>query len=262
MASFNFMERRNLELYLQMGGGYVLNFSNRTFQEFVFDAVGLDIEDEAVGGYGSKASRLRHFMKHQPDHVVGKLLRALVDYRESAYDVPEPILATNCRQTADRLLQSAPIQDSEVISILSMREEFETLAKEILDCINKNAPESGLDRLHTFAMKFGRSLCVKRGITVDREKPLHSIFGEYVKKIRSLSLIESEMTERILKSSISILDAFNDVRNNKSLAHDNEILNRNESLLIFNNVTSAIRFIWTLEQAVPEPKSEENDIPF
>jgi hypothetical protein len=147
MASFNFMERRNLELYLQMGSGYVLNFSNRTFQEFVFDAVGLDIEDEAVGGYGSKASRLRHFMKHQSDHVVGKLLRALVDYRESAYDVPEPILATNCRQTADRLLQSAPIQDAEVISILSMREEFETLAKEILDCINKNAPESGLDRL-------------------------------------------------------------------------------------------------------------------
>jgi len=41
------------------------------------------------------------------------------------------------------------------------------------------------------------------------------------------------MTERILKSSISILDAFNDVRNNKSLAHDNPVLNRNESLLIF-----------------------------
>jgi hypothetical protein len=29
------------------------------------------------------------------------------------------------------------------------------------------------------------------------------------------------MTERILKSSISVLDFFNDVRNNKSLAHDN-----------------------------------------
>jgi hypothetical protein len=34
---------------------------------------------------------------------------------------------------------------------------------------------------------------------------------------------------------------------------------RNESLLILNNVTSAIRFIWTLEQAVPEPKLEEDD---
>jgi hypothetical protein len=65
MANFNFMERRNLELYLQMESGYVLNFSNRTFQEFVFDAVVLDIEDETVGGYRSKASRLRHFMKHQ-----------------------------------------------------------------------------------------------------------------------------------------------------------------------------------------------------
>ena len=53
MANFNFMERRNLELYLQMESGYVPNFSNRTFQEFVFDTVVLDIEDETVGGYRS-----------------------------------------------------------------------------------------------------------------------------------------------------------------------------------------------------------------
>jgi hypothetical protein len=51
------------------------------------------------------------------------------------------------------------------------------------------------------------------------------------------------MTERILKSSISILEAFNDVRNNQSIAHDNPILNYNESVLIFNHVSSAIKFI-------------------
>jgi hypothetical protein len=68
------------------------------------------------------------------------------------------------------------------------------------------------------------------------------------------------MTETILKSSISVLDAFNDVRNNQSLAHDNEVLNQNESFLIFNNVTSAIRFVWALEQSIQKPK--DDDIPF
>jgi hypothetical protein len=55
------------------------------------------------------------------------------------------------------------------------------------------------------------------------------------------------MTARILKSSISVLEAFNDVRNNKSLAHDNPILNYDEALLIFNHVTSSVRFLRSLE---------------
>ncbi len=266
MAKLSFSEKRNLEQFLQMGSGYVLDFSNRTFQEFVFDSTGLDIDNEHVGGFGSKANRLRHFWSHQPDHVVGKLLKDMVEYREAEKD---SALGQKCRQIAERLLQSAPVQDTEVISVLSQREEFERLAKGVLESINKNDPESGLDRLHTFAIKFTRSLCEKHGIAIERDKPLHSLFGEYVKKLKELKLIESPMTERILKSSISVLDAFNDVRNNKSLAHDNEVLNRNESLLILNHVTSAIRFIWALEQSISQPQSvaaaaqvEGDDIPF
>ncbi|WP_279473995.1 abortive infection family protein [Aeromonas caviae] len=80
------------------------------------------------------------------------------------------------------------------------------------------------------------------------------------------------MTERILKSSISVLEAFNDVRNNKSLAHDNPILNYEESLLIFNHVASSIRFIKSLETKIQAQKKAReqqnrlemwgNDMPF
>lgn len=71
--------------------------------------------------------------------------------------------------------------------------------------------------------------------------------------------------------SISVLDAFNDVRNNRSFAHDNDkILNENESLLIFNHITSAIRFIWALEESISKRQpaapivelDPEVDIPF
>jgi hypothetical protein len=39
---------------------------------------------------------------------------------------------------AERLLQSAPVSDAEVISVLSERKEFERLANEVLDSIHKN----------------------------------------------------------------------------------------------------------------------------
>ena len=142
------------------------------------------------------------------------------------------------------------------------------MAKAIRHAIDRNEPEAGLDRLHTFVIKYVRTLCTKRGVTVTREKPLHSLFGEYVKRLRDGGLIESEMTMRILKSSISVLEAFNDVRNNQSLAHDNAILNYHEALLIFNHVANSIRFLGSLEGRLqtpfqPTPVTDDpDDVPF
>jgi len=90
--------------------------------------------------------------------------------------------------------------------------------------------------------------------------------GEYVKALKKEGLIESKMTERILKSSISVMEAFSKVRNEQSYAHDNEVLNYDESLLIFGHVTSSIRFIETLESnatVIEDNVDEEyDDIPF
>ena len=74
------------------------------------------------------------------------------------------------------------------------------------------------------------------------------------------NLIESEMTERILKSTISTLEAFNRVRNDHSFAHDNPVLNYEESLLVYNHVTSSVRFLEAVErQKAPAPVKEELD---
>ena len=111
-----------------------------------------------------------------------------------------------------------------------------------------------------------RLLCRKHGIETDKEKPLHSLIGEYVKLLRGKGLIESEMAERILKSSISILEAFNHVRNDQSLAHDNQVLKYHESLLIFGYISSTVKFLKALEEQLDKSEAQspepEEDIPF
>jgi hypothetical protein len=99
-----------------------------------------------------------------------------------------------------------------------------------------------------------RELCSRHGIVFDKETPLHSLFGLYAKFLQKNSLVESEMSGRILKSSISVLDAFNDVRNNQSFAHDNPILNRNEAVLIFNDISNTLRFVDSIERKIAEKK--------
>ena len=89
-----------------------------------------------------------------------------------------------------------------------------------------------------------------------------------MKRLKAHGQIESEMTQRILKSSISPLEAFNDVRNNQSLAHDNPLLSYDEALLIFNHVTGSIRFLRGLEsrlarrQSAAPPAPKPTDISF
>jgi hypothetical protein len=84
MSTLLTKEKRLLEDFFGMRSGYVLDFSNHTFREFVLEAVGIDIYAEKYAEEGfSKAKRLRTFWKLESDYTVGKLLHALIDYAVS-----------------------------------------------------------------------------------------------------------------------------------------------------------------------------------
>ena len=268
MADLTSSEKRKLERLFGMGSGYVLDFSNRTFAEFVTETTGREIYDSRYDyGSGSKANRLRGFWAAEGNHLAGKLIGALIDYGQDIDAFKnDGALPDDCRAIVTRLMREGPVPDLDALSAPVDERDFETVAKQVREVIAQNRPEAGLDRLHTFIIKFVRTLCEEHGIAVTREKALHSLFGEYVKRLRDDGHLESEMTARILKSSISVLEAFNDVRNNQSLAHDNPILNYDESLLIFNHIASTIRFLRALEDRLKTPSTAptapDNDLPF
>src|SRR5580658_3350046 len=71
MSSLNMADRHSLEKLFGMEGGYVLNFSDRTFGEFIFEAVAVDIHSERYATDGtSKARKLRTFWKLESDYLV------------------------------------------------------------------------------------------------------------------------------------------------------------------------------------------------
>jgi hypothetical protein len=99
MADFSILEKQSIEKVLRMGDGYVLTFSDRTFGEFVLDAVGIDAYAPGMDANGgSKAKRLRHISSSQPNYIVGKLLAALFELEstleENSYR-PVPVSAVN-----------------------------------------------------------------------------------------------------------------------------------------------------------------------
>jgi hypothetical protein len=255
MATLSSIDKRKLERLLGMSSGYVLNFSDRTYSIFFEEHTGLDIDNARYRinlSSGSKANRLRGFWTIEPDHIVARVLLAMIEHANEYQCFPVEVddaLLADVQQIIARLNQnpSSPVPEVDAFTASVNDLDFEAAAKHIRTAIEHNEPATALDRLHVFAMKFLRTYCERRGIEVNRDKPLHSLMGEYVKALRSAGLLESEMTDRILRSSISVLEAFNDVRNNRSLAHDNPILNHSEALLIFSHIGASIRFIRTLE---------------
>jgi hypothetical protein len=68
--------------------------------------------------------------------------------------------------------------------------------------------------------------------------------GEYANDLKDKGMIDSKMTVEILKSIGRVLDTFNSVRNNQTLAHDNPaLLNRSEARFVYANVAASVRFI-------------------
>jgi hypothetical protein len=248
MADITYLERKDLEKLFQMGSGYVLDFTDRTFQEFVAEAVRRDIYDQKYRyASGSKANCLRGFWKVETNQVAGQLILGLASYATTLNDCDTDLVA-EANAIARRLLDLPTVADIDAIAATTDDRTFEALANSVRDSIENNKPETGLDRLHTFVVKYVRRLCVEKGLPTDRDLPLYSLFGSYVKHLRMNGVVKSEMTERILKMSISTLEAFNTVRNEESFAHDNEILNYDESLFIFNHVCALIRLLQTVEQ--------------
>ena len=76
---------RLIEDLFEMGSGYVLDFSNRTFAEFFRDELAVNIDDPRFFAEGdSKAKRLRFFLRVCDPVLRVRTLLALWEYREAS----------------------------------------------------------------------------------------------------------------------------------------------------------------------------------
>ena len=257
MAKLKRSEMRIIDDAFDMHGGYVLNFSDRTFSEFFEDEFGIDIYIEKYSFNGSsKAKHLRAFVEAEDAYTVSKVLRTLWKYKESlpkhqSYSAGDPIEETKDVKTPlfdllNRIEGGGVVPRTDALEQFKPDETLEELIAAIERDIQANKPAAVLDRLHTHCMKKFLHLLDERGVPCNRNEPLHSRMGKYVKSLEKEHQLRG-ISKRILKSSISIFEEFNDVRNNESFAHDNDLVDKAEARFIFDAITSILRFVKTTE---------------
>ena len=91
---------------LNMSSGYVLDLSNRTFDEFISHEIGIDATAPrfSVEG-GSKARRLRAILPSLTAGQQAKLLRAFLNYRDSPAHSGQDVLDDEWRQAYEKIFR-------------------------------------------------------------------------------------------------------------------------------------------------------------
>jgi hypothetical protein len=129
MSDLTNLEKRKFEQLLAMGDGYVLNFSNRTFSEFVIDSTGRNPYDARYDHGSYKANRLRGFWKKEGNRVVGKLMGDMLDYGvENNLFTAKDALLEACRRVVARLSQHSPVPEADALAAISDDRDFDTVA--------------------------------------------------------------------------------------------------------------------------------------
>ena len=104
MANMEYIERDFFEQLFNMRTGYVLDFNNRTFQEFVYEKIQVDIYMKYTGL--SKAKILRRIIAEYDNVTVGKLLLELMRYMQAKEMITDENRANfkKCAEIGNRLI--------------------------------------------------------------------------------------------------------------------------------------------------------------
>ncbi len=233
------------------GPGYVLRFSDNTYAEFFKDEFQIEIYDPVYQDRGpSKRNHLISFCLKEPAGIVARVLSMLADKRRQFADASPAPPQDGLQDPFEALVAGIETRaDQPLTDALYLYEQDRSLVELVTDLqrtLERNKPEAALDRLHTYCMKYFAYLLSLRGIECTDKEALHARFGKY----RNCLLAETnlqEISDLAMKSAISILEKFNDVRNSRSFAHDSVILDHQEARYVFEIVTAFLRFIRSYE---------------
>jgi hypothetical protein len=193
---------------------------------------------------------MRAFIQVEEAFTACRVLRELWIHRESIRQYQEADadgkLKARFFALIDRIESGSEVPRTDAIERFAQDQTLDELVASIERDISANRPAAALDRLHTYCMKKFGHLLDARGIQWERDEPLHSRVGKYVKALGQDRDLR-DVTAQIIKNAIGVFDKFNHVRNNQSLAHENELLEPAEARFIYDSITAILRFVKNIE---------------
>lgn len=251
-------QREIFDRIFHSGGGYVLDFSDRTMAEWFDEACGLKIfQDRFMQDGSSKGKTLRCFVQIAEPRLVARVLRELWVYRQvrgliDSDEQQERLFASWLDQFIAELESASSVPLDEAIRNFSGDTTLIKLNAAIAEDLIGEKPDVALDRVHTYCVKRLRHILSNKGQTFDKDTPLDALFGAYGRLLKETARV-SEFALPALRAQLRLFEGLNQARNKRSLAHDNELLDFSEAKYVIDSTLVSLAFIERLEAASEIP---------
>lgn len=260
MGALSFIEKQTVCRLFGISDGYIFkfwsdrgNYNKNITQQLILESCGIDIYKDKPYKDLSQQKCVEKIWNDCSPQVVANLLSALSDYfcfamgtdfwsDEDGYDF---------RQVEEiiKRLKSTP-----VVSLPAQETaDLKLILSDIEANIHAGKPELVIDRLHTFATKYIRETCQKHNIAIADEKGDHYALDALVARLKGWyereNYFESEFCVVAIRNTINIFAKYNDLRNNKSAAHPNPLLQKAEAEYAVKVVADTLMFIDSIEKS-------------
>lgn len=271
MANLKRSEMRFVDEVFGMGGGYVLDFSNRTFAEFFEDEFGINIYQDKYETRGSsKANHLRAFIEAEDGFLVGRVLRRLWQVREETYVPADParVLPEAVRTRFFDLVGRIEAGFAPpVLGSLSGAAEilnFDTVSRDLERALAsaQHDPEDAITAACSTVESVCRSILIEVGESLPDKKDIKALFGA-VRKPLGLGADRADLdplivddVRKILSGLATVVEGIGALRTHGGDAHGRErgytrLDRRIASLAIHAASTIALFLIETWQRKYP-----------
>lgn len=230
-----------IEKTTKAGKGFVWDFTNEDFRMFILSCTEKDIYSKEYAEYGnSKNKRLKKFMEIENDNEVKNLLKELKKYGISKRKLNKTNKAKFEKWIGKLSKSKISIQITD--ETFKNNKNVQLFVENIQECINKSNMSMAIDRLHTLFSGYIKYMCGKNKIETTN-KSLDSLYSEYINKLYFDKKLGDGMSKTIFTSSKKIMKDFDNVRNNMSAAHFNDIISNEEAEFICYHIINLLNYL-------------------
>lgn len=260
MGVLSFIEKQTICRLFGISDGYIFkfwsdrgNYNKNITQQLILESCGIDIYKDKPYKDLSQQKCVEKIWNDCSPQVVANLLSALSDYfcfamgtdfwsDEDGYDYRQ--VEEIIKRLKSTPAVSLPTQETA---------DLKLILSDIEANVQAGKPELVIDRLHTFATKYIRETCQKHNIAIADEKGDHYALDALVARLKGWyereNYFESEFCVVAIRNTINIFAKYNDLRNNKSAAHPNPLLQKAEAEYAVKVVADTLMFIDSIEKS-------------
>jgi hypothetical protein len=163
------------------------------------------------------------------------------DISEALQILNRPIRFIAVELDATENIQSVPAPKQ--LEITS--EIVEAALRDAETLIRSSGPANALDRVHTALHGYLEKICERAGIAVKEDANITTLFGRIRDEHPALKITDPQtqrMRVLVLRGMAQIIEALNPVRNEKTLAHPNPLLDEADAMLAINSIRTLLHY--------------------